>query len=40
MAVITVSREYGSKGTQMNEHLLESLKYLRVDKQLIGDVLG
>ncbi len=39
MAIITVSREYGSEGTKIGKNLSESLDYLLVDKELIGEVL-
>ena len=39
MAIITVSREYGSEGTLIGRRVSESLGYQEVDKNLIGNVL-
>jgi len=39
MAVITISREYGSEGTVVGKGISEKLNYLNVDKNMIGEVL-
>ena len=39
MAIITVSREFGSDGTIISQQVAQSLNYLLVDKELIEKVL-
>ena len=39
MAIITISREYGSEGTLIGENVSKALGYLNVDKDMIGNVL-
>ncbi len=39
MAVITISREFGSAGTEIGKNVAESLNYRFVDKRIVGKVL-
>ena len=39
MAVITISREVGSFGTEISQRLAKSLNYAFIDKEIIGQVL-